>query len=58
MFERGDIPSCDVLLADSGYDCRGNEEIAVFKPIRRGSCCSVENLVTNILCIEMIVQSS
>ena len=20
MFERGDIPSCDVLLADSGYD--------------------------------------
>ncbi len=35
MFERGDIPSCDVLLADSGYDCGGNEEIAVFKPIRR-----------------------
>ena len=36
MFKRGDIPSCDVLLADSGYDCRGNEEIAIFKPIRRG----------------------
>ena len=36
MFERGDIPPCEVLLADSGYDCRGNEEIAVFKPIRRG----------------------
>ncbi len=28
MFEGGDIPSCDVLLADSGYDCEGNEEIA------------------------------
>ena len=35
MFKRGDIPSCDVLLADSGYDCRGNEEIAIFKPIRK-----------------------
>ena len=36
MFERCLIPSCEVLLADSGYDCKGNEEIAVFKPIRRG----------------------
>jgi len=38
MVERGDIPPCEVLLADSGYDCRGNEEIAIFKPIRRGGC--------------------
>jgi len=38
MFERGDILSCDILLADSGYDCRGNEEIAVFRPIKRGGC--------------------
>ncbi|WP_457550073.1 transposase [Archaeoglobus sp.] len=38
MFERGDIPFCEVLLADSGYDCKGNEKIAIFKPIRRGGC--------------------
>lgn len=25
MFERGEIPSCEVLFADSGYDCSGNE---------------------------------
>jgi len=37
MFERGEIPLYNVLLADSGYDCRGNKEIAVFKPIRRCS---------------------
>jgi len=36
MFEKVLIPSCQVLLADSGYDCRGNEEI--FRPIRRGGC--------------------
>ncbi len=36
MFERGEIPPCNVLLADSGYDCRSNEKIAIFKPIRRG----------------------
>ena len=36
MFNDGLIPSCEVLLADSGYDCKGNEEIAVFRPIRRG----------------------
>jgi len=36
MSERGKIPSCEVLLTDSGYDCSGNEEIAIFKPIRRG----------------------
>lgn len=34
MFERGDIPYCNVPLADSGYDCKG-KEIAIFKPIRR-----------------------
>ena len=38
MFERGDIPLCEVLLADSGYDCRGNEVIAIYRPIRRGGC--------------------
>ncbi|WP_456328112.1 transposase [Archaeoglobus sp.] len=43
MFERGDIPFCEVLLADSGYDCRGNEEI--FKPIRRGGCYKSENRI-------------
>ncbi len=43
MFERGDIPPCDVLLADSGYDCRGNEEI--FKPIRRGGCYKSEDRI-------------
>ena len=26
MVERGEIPQCEVLLADSGYDCRGNKE--------------------------------
>ena len=36
MFDKGEIPPCEVLLADSGYDCRGNEEIAIFKSIRRG----------------------
>jgi len=45
MFEMGDIPSCDVLLADSGYDCSGNEEIAVFKPIRRGGCYKSEDRI-------------
>ena len=45
MFERGEIPSCEVLLADSGYDCRGNEEIAVFKPIRRGGCYKSEDRI-------------
>ena len=43
MFERGE--SCDVLLADSGYDCGGNEEIAVFKPIRRGGCYKSEDRI-------------
>ncbi len=38
MFNKGLIPPCEVLLADSGYDCKGNEEIAVFRPIRRGGC--------------------
>jgi len=38
MVENGDIPSCEVLLADSGYDCRSNEEIAIFRPIKRGGC--------------------
>ena len=45
IFKRGDIPSCDVLLADSGYDCRGNEEIAIFKPIRRGGCYKSEDRI-------------
>ena len=45
MFERGEIPSCEVLLADSGYDCRGNEEIAIFKPIRRGGCYKSEDRI-------------
>ncbi len=38
MFERGKIPPREVLLADSGYDCSGNEEITVFRPIRRDGC--------------------
>ena len=38
MVEKGDIPLCEVLLADSGYDCKGNEEVAIFKPIRGGGC--------------------
>ena len=45
MVERGDIPSCNVLLADSGYDCKGNEEIAVFRPIRRGGCYKSEERI-------------
>ena len=45
MFEKGLIPSCEVLLADSGYDCRGNEEIAVFRPIRRGGCYKSPNRI-------------
>ena len=36
MVERGDVPS-RILLADSGYDCKGNEEIAI-KSIKRGGC--------------------
>ena len=44
-FEKGEIPPCDVLLADSGYDCRGNEEIAIFKPIRRGGCYKSEDRI-------------
>ena len=43
MFEGGLIPSCQVLLADSGYDCRGNE--AVFRPIRRGGCYKSPNRI-------------
>ena len=38
MVEMGEIPSCGILLADSGYDCKSNEKIAVFRPIRRGGC--------------------
>ncbi len=45
MFERGDIPSYEVLLADSGYYCKGNEEIAVFRPIRRGGCYKSEDRI-------------
>ena len=45
MFESGLIPSCEVLLADSGYDCKGNEEIAVFRPIRRGGCYKSEDRI-------------
>ncbi|WP_457549950.1 transposase [Archaeoglobus sp.] len=49
MFERGDIPKCEVLLADSGYDCKGNEEIAVFKPIRRRGCYKSEERINTFL---------
>jgi len=45
MFDKGKIPSCEVLLADSGYDCKGNEEIAIFKPIRRGGCYKSEDRI-------------
>ena len=45
MFDEGLIPSCGVLLADSGYDCKGNEEIAVFRPIRRGGCYKSPNRI-------------
>ena len=45
MFKKGEIPPYDVLLADSGYDCRGNEEIAVFRPIRRGGCYKSEDRI-------------
>ncbi len=48
MFERGDIPKCEVLLADSGYDCKGNEEIAVFK-LRRCGCYKSEERINTFL---------
>jgi len=45
MFERGKISNCDVLLADSGYDCRGNEQIAIFRPIKKGGCYKSSNKI-------------
>lgn len=45
MFDKGEIPPCEVLLADSGYDCKGNEEIAIFKPIKRGGCYKSEERI-------------
>ncbi|WP_457550545.1 hypothetical protein [Archaeoglobus sp.] len=37
------------MLADSGYDCKGNEEIAVFKPIRRRGCYKSEERINTFL---------
>jgi hypothetical protein len=45
IFEEGLILPCQILLADSGYDCKGNEEIAIFKPIRRGGCYKSEDRI-------------
>lgn len=38
MIKRSYNIPCEVLPADLGYDCRDNEEIAVFRPIGGDSC--------------------
>jgi len=48
MFDRGDIPSCEILLADSGYDCRGvTRKLPYLNPLEEVVAISLKKELTS-----------